>query len=117
MILWQCVRFSMEYEVEYDVLGRVPECGAIFMSNASTKRECFRRKLLGLPSAQANFVKQIKAGMVLFLFEYERRELYGVFRACSDGSTNIVPHAFTSSGKQFPAQVWMPQLFLIQIFV
>ncbi|XP_058196574.1 uncharacterized protein LOC131312671 [Rhododendron vialii] len=105
MILWQCVRFSMEYEVEYDVLGRVPECGAIFMSNASTKRECFRRKLLGLPSAQANFVKQIKAGMVLFLFEYERRELYGVFRACSDGSTNIVPHAFTSFGKQFPAQV------------
>lgn len=99
--------------MEYDVPGRVAECGAIFMSNTSTKRECFRRKLLGLPSAQANFVKQIKAGMILFLFEFERRELYGVFRACCDGSTNIVPHAFSSSGKQFLAQVWMPQLMMV----
>lgn len=98
----------MEYEVGYDVRGSIPECGAIFMSNISTKRECFKRKLLGLPSAQANFVKQIKVGMVLFLFEFERRELYGVFRACSDGSTNIVPDAYISSGKCFPAQVWMP---------
>jgi hypothetical protein len=78
---------------------------AIFMSNRATRKECFRRKLLGLPSGQADFVKQVKAGMVLFLFEFERRELHGVFQACSDGAMNIVPHAYSSSGKQFPAQV------------
>ncbi|KAK9268122.1 hypothetical protein L1049_010562 [Liquidambar formosana] len=88
-----------------NVPGRVPNFGAIFMSNSATKRECLRRKLFGLPSSQAYFVKQVKAGMVLFLFEFERRELYGVFQACSDGAMNIVPHAFSSSGKQFPAQV------------
>lgn len=94
----------MEYERENGVVGRVPEFGAIFMANISTKKECFRRRLFGLPLALANFAKQVKAGMVLFLFEFERRELFGVFRATSDGAMNIVPNAFSSSGN-FPAQV------------
>lgn len=79
--------------------------GAIFMCSNSTKKECFERCLFGLPSSQADFVKQIKKGMVLFLFEYEERKLYGVFRATSCGAMNIKPKAFRSSGKQFPAQV------------
>ncbi|CAL5410791.1 unnamed protein product [Camellia sinensis] len=95
----------MEYKEVEGVQGGVPKIGAIFMSNIATKEECFRRKILGLPSAQANFVKQVKAGMVLFLFEFERRELHGVFRASSNGVMNLVPHAFSSSGSQFPAQV------------
>ncbi|KAJ8758573.1 hypothetical protein K2173_000294 [Erythroxylum novogranatense] len=85
--------------------GEVPEYGAIFMSSSSTKKECFKRQLLGLPMGQANFVKQVKEGMILFLFEYEKRKLHGVFRASSDGQINIVPRAFSSSGKKFPAQV------------
>lgn len=97
----------MEFaEDENSIGGIVPEFGAIFMSNIATKRECFKRTIFGLPSAQANFVKQVKAGMLLFLFEFERRELFGVFRATSDGAINIMPHAFSSSGKQFPSQVW-----------
>lgn len=95
----------MEYEDEGGSPGSVPEFGAIFMSNSATKKECFRRKLLGLPSAHANFVERVKAGMILFLFEFEKRELYGVYRASSDGAMDIVPHAFNSSGRQFPAQV------------
>ncbi|KAH7569634.1 hypothetical protein JRO89_XS06G0222900 [Xanthoceras sorbifolium] len=96
----------MRFEEEQNgVPGCVPEFGAIFMSNSATKKECIKRKLLGLPSGQANFVKQVKAGMILFLFEFEKRELHGVFQAFSDGAMNIVPHAFISSGKQFPAQV------------
>ncbi|KAI3893223.1 hypothetical protein MKW92_043078 [Papaver armeniacum] len=82
-----------------------PLFGAIFMSNRRTKQECFERSLFGLPSSQAHFVNKIKCGMVLFLFEYEERKLYGVFRANSDGAMNIKPNAFKSSGKQFPAQV------------
>ncbi|GMI72979.1 hypothetical protein like AT2G35140 [Hibiscus trionum] len=85
--------------------GSRPEFGAIFMSNSATKKECLRRRLLGLPSSQSHFVKQVQSGMILFLFEFERRELHGVFQACSDGAMNIVPHAFSSSGMQFPAQV------------
>ncbi|KAI3965786.1 hypothetical protein MKX01_010743 [Papaver californicum] len=79
--------------------------GAIFMCNRRTKQECFERSLFGLPSSQAHFVNKVKYGMVLFLFEYEERKLYGVFRANSDGAMNIKPNAFKSSGKQFPAQV------------
>lgn len=96
----------MENErVENDVPGGVPEFGAIFMSNIATKRECFKRKVFALPSSMGNFVKQVKEGMVLFLFEFEKRQLFGVYRATSDGAMNILPHAFNSSGKQFPAQV------------
>ncbi|MBA0812112.1 hypothetical protein Gohar_026106 [Gossypium harknessii] len=85
--------------------GGRPEFGAIFMSNNATKRECLRRKVFALPYSQYHFVKQVKAGMILFLFEFERRELHGVFQASSDGEMNILPHAFNSSGKQYPAQV------------
>ncbi|CAK9187146.1 unnamed protein product [Ilex paraguariensis] len=97
---------NMKYEEEDNgAAGRVPEFGAIFMANTATKRECFRRKFFGLPSSLANFVKQVKAGMILFLFEFEKRELFGVYRACCDGAMNLVPNAFNSVGKQFPAQV------------
>lgn len=90
---------------EDDVPWGMPECGAIFMSNIATKMESFKRKVFALPSSMGNFVKQVKEGMVLFLFEYEKRQLFGVYRATSDGAMNIVPHAFNYSGKRFPAQV------------
>lgn len=98
---------SMEYDNEENRFISVPapEFGAIFMSNIATKRECFKHKVFGLPSSMDNFVKEVKKGMILFLFEYERRQLFGVYRAISDGGMDIVPHAFSSSGKQFSAQV------------
>ncbi|KAM1212990.1 hypothetical protein PS2_004460 [Malus domestica] len=85
--------------------GAYPEYGAIFMSSSAMKDECFKQGLFGLPSSQGQFVKQVKTGIILFLFEYERRELHGVFQECSDGEMNIFPSAYNSSGKQFPAQV------------
>ncbi|PHT55336.1 hypothetical protein CQW23_03822 [Capsicum baccatum] len=97
----------MEYDNEVNGFVSVPapEFGAIFMSNIATKRDCFKHKVFGLPSSMANFVKEVKKGMILFLFEYEKRQLFGVYQAISDGGMNIVPHAFSSSGKQFCAQV------------
>ena len=93
------------------VPGSCPKFGAIFMSNNATKKESLRRKIFALPYSQSHFVKQVKDGMILFLFEFEKRELHGVFQACSDGAMNILPYVFSSSGKQFPAQVWV-HLFL-----
>ncbi|XP_050234861.1 uncharacterized protein LOC126683075 [Mercurialis annua] len=95
----------MTFRAKTSVPGQFPEFGAIFMCNTDTKKECLERKLLGLPSGQANFVRLVKTGMILFLYEFEKKELFGVFQACSDGAIDIVPHAFESSGKQFPAQV------------
>lgn len=87
-----------------------PYCGAIFMSNRMTIEECFEKKLFGLPYVQSDFVRGVKKGMILFLFEYEERKLYGVFEATSDGKMNINPEAYTSSGKRFPAQVILIKL-------
>ncbi|TKY49411.1 B2 protein [Spatholobus suberectus] len=88
-----------------EVSGHFPEYGAIFMSNRSTFKECLEKRLLGLPAPFSSFVRSVKAGMILFLFEFEERKLYGVFEAISDGGMNIVPHAYISSGRKFPAQV------------
>ncbi|KAL3642309.1 hypothetical protein CASFOL_013124 [Castilleja foliolosa] len=94
--------------MEYDDYNRdaesVPESGAIFMSNTLTKKESFKRKIFALPYTQAEFVKKIKVGMVLFIFEFKKRQLFGVYQASSDGAMDIVPHAFSSSGRRFPAQ-------------
>ncbi|EHA8587238.1 hypothetical protein COCNU_scaffold001677G000060 [Cocos nucifera] len=85
--------------------------GAIFMCNRMTKKECLERKLFGLPSRQAGFLKKVKAGMLLFLFEHEERKLYGVFEATSDGALNIIPNAFLSSGKSYPAQILFKRIW------
>ncbi|XP_010936594.1 uncharacterized protein [Elaeis guineensis] len=85
--------------------------GAIFMCNRMTKKECLERKLFGLPSHQAGFLKKVKAGMLLFLFEHEERKLYGVFEATSDGALNIIPNAFLSSGKSYPAQILFKRIW------
>ncbi|KAM3285837.1 hypothetical protein P3S67_024636 [Capsicum chacoense] len=73
----------MEYESEENGFVSVPapEFRAIFLSNIATKRDCFKHKVFGLPSSMANFVKEVKKGMILFLFEYEKRQRFGVYRA------------------------------------
>ncbi|KAH7861887.1 hypothetical protein Vadar_032207 [Vaccinium darrowii] len=70
------------YGWKKSAFGIAPDFGAIFMSNRSTIDECFKRNLFGLPHAFAEFVKEVKAGMILFLFD-----------------------AYHSTGKKFPAQV------------
>lgn len=113
-IYWQFTK-EMGYKDKF-LNGEVPESGAIFMANIRTKKECLRLKLFGLPSGMSDFVLHVKKGMTLFLFEFERRLLYGVFRATSDGEINIEPKAFRSSGKHFPAQVWIsiwPKLMIL----
>ncbi|CAK7337005.1 unnamed protein product [Dovyalis caffra] len=49
--------------------------------------------------------------MTVQIGQAKQRELSGVFEACSDGAMNIVPHAYSSSGKQFPAQVKFVQIW------
>ncbi|PON38525.1 Development/cell death domain containing protein [Parasponia andersonii] len=81
------------------ICGEFPVFGAIFMSNRTTFGDRLNSKLFGLPSSQSHFVKQVRVGMILFLFE--KRELHGVFQATSD----VMPKPYEPSGKLFPAQV------------
>lgn len=101
----------MDYgEQDNGASGRFPEFGAIFLSNIQTMKECLKQNIFALPSSHAEFVKHIKPGMVLFLFEFWKRELYGVYQASSDGGVDIVPHVLNYSGQRFPAQVFRSHL-------
>uniref|UniRef100_A0A0E0EV13 DCD domain-containing protein n=1 Tax=Oryza meridionalis TaxID=40149 RepID=A0A0E0EV13_9ORYZ len=79
--------------------------GAIFMSNTATRELCFRSNIFGLPIEYQPFVRNIRQGMPLFLFDHTERKLYGVFEATSDGGFNIIRSAFSSIGCSYPAQV------------
>ncbi|VAI70982.1 unnamed protein product [Triticum turgidum subsp. durum] len=79
--------------------------GAIILCNHVTKLESFKQKLFALPDYATSFIRKIRAGMLLFVFEREEKKLSGVFEATSDGALNILPNAFRSSRKPRPAQV------------
>lgn len=81
--------------------------GAIIICNREIKRQFFEQKHFALPGYAATFIKKIRAGMLLFLFEHEERKLYGVFEATSDGALNILPDSCASLCKFRPAQVSM----------
>ena len=79
--------------------------GLIFMCSNETKRDCFKYRVFGLPEAKKNMVEQVKKGTKLFLFDVDKRILYGVYKATSEGGINLVEQAFKNSSRKFPAQV------------
>jgi len=76
--------------------------GFIAVCRDDTERECFDRMLFGSVMRYWDGVKQVQKGDVGFLLNLDTDVLYGVFRAESDGTMNIVPEAW---GSRFPSQV------------
>lgn len=79
--------------------------GLVFLCSSSTLRECFHFRVLGLPAAQREVVERVVPGTRLFLFNFDTKELFGVFEATSRGGLNLVPEAFLDSKAAFAAQV------------
>ncbi|XLS61627.1 hypothetical protein HN51_015855 [Arachis hypogaea] len=101
--VWADMR-SRKLNKRNKVLGGFPEFGAIFMSNRSALQECFEKRLFGLPVGYSDFVRHVKEGMPLFLFEFEERKLYEIFEATSDsGRTFFHRHMFQQEDEFYGA--------------
>ncbi|CAL5426723.1 unnamed protein product [Camellia sinensis] len=84
------------------VSKRVESMGMIFMCSSKTKQDCYSYKVLGLPATKRDVVKKVYKGMRLFLFDFDLRLMYGIYKAAGPGGYNIEPKAFKSA---FPSQV------------
>ncbi|KAL5202576.1 hypothetical protein ABZP36_013528 [Zizania latifolia] len=82
--------------------------GVIFGCKHNTIQECLKKQLFGLPSVHYSYVRNVKPGLPLFLFNYSDRRLHGIFEAASPGQMCIDPYAWNNDGSlrtPFPAQV------------
>jgi len=76
--------------------------GFIFGCTTDTENECRRKRLFGLPPFHKDAVLAIRPGTTLFLYNHDRRVLYGVFWAASRGNWGWDADAW---GGRCPAQV------------
>ncbi|KAL3745357.1 hypothetical protein ACJRO7_014458 [Eucalyptus globulus] len=89
-------------------LSRKDLGGVILGCTHHTIKECYAKKLFGLPRLHYAYIKKIEPGSALFLFNYSDRKLHGVFEATSGGQMNIDIRAWTKEPSEetpYPAQV------------
>ncbi|KAI3935879.1 hypothetical protein MKX01_004606 [Papaver californicum] len=82
--------------------------GVILGCTRHTMKECLTNQIFGLPAFHYTYVRKIKPGLPVFLFNYSDRKIHGIFEAASNGQMNINPHGWSEDGQEptkYPAQV------------
>ncbi|KAG5620313.1 hypothetical protein H5410_005531 [Solanum commersonii] len=80
----------------------------LYLGTIITSLEFCPSESVGLLAPHFSYVENINPGLLLFLFIYNNRELYGIYEATSSGKMNINPHGCTLDGFgriEFSAQV------------
>jgi hypothetical protein len=74
----------------------------IMLCDNLTEEECLRRNLFGDKARRLQDLSDINLGDIGFLLNFDKDELIGIFRACSEPRLHIEPDAW---GGKFGAQV------------
>ncbi|GJS12862.1 B2 protein [Tanacetum coccineum] len=78
---------------------RKSDLGAvIFGCTHNIINECLSKQLFGLPGPHFQYLKNIREGLALFLFNYHDRKLHGIFEAAGPGQMNIDRYAWVQEG-------------------
>lgn len=76
--------------------------GYIFSCSDETRQECLDKKLFGGTEKQRWWINEVRPGNILFLYDYSRHCLLGLFKATTKGGSCFESDAW---GGKYPAQV------------